>query len=148
MSDENEFIDDEMEFNKDTDVPPDEPIPAGFYEGVVSGVRRENPNEERPDSLFPKCIIARVKYRLNHEDPTLNGKYFDDFPMPMKGDPQSWKWFKWCETMGYDTSSGFKFSPKDVEGVAVSLKFGPPRAGKGKNEGKLYSNLEAVKRLA
>ena len=147
MSEDNNFIDDEMEFNKETDVPPDKPVPAGFYDAVVAQVRREGPSDERAESLFPKCYIARVTYRLNSEDPELNNKRVDDFPMAMKGDAQSWKWFKWCETMGYDTTKPFKFSPTDVEGVAVSLKFGPPRAGKGKNEGKSYSNLEAVQRL-
>ena len=138
-----------MDFDRSSDVPPDKPVPAGFYEGVVAGVQIEGPSGDRPDSLYPDCTIARVTYRLDENpDPDLTGKRVQSFPMAVRGHRDSWKWFDWCQRMGYDTKQPFRFSVDDVEGVRVSLKFDAPRAGKGKNEGKLYDNLVEVGRLS
>lgn len=138
----------DLEFNRDADVPPDKPTPAGFYEGVVAGVQFHT--QSSSDNPYPECQIARITYRLESEDPELSGKRVQPFPIPVRGHKDSWKWFDWCGRMGYDTKQPFRFAPEDVEGVRVSLKFGPPRAGKvgSKSEGKLFDNLEEVQRLA
>ena len=128
-----------MHFDRTADVPPDEPVPAGFYEGTVAGVQFVNQGTE--DKPYPGCTIARVSYRVDSAEPKINGKYVRPFPMPIRGDKDSWKWFAWCKSMGYDTSAPFDFNLSDVEGVKVSLRFGPPRAGK---DGKMYDNLESV----
>lgn len=137
----------DMEFNRDQDVPPAKPVPAGFYEGVVAGVQFHTQGAD--DKPYPNCQIARITYRIQSEDAELNSKRVQPFPIPVRGHEDSWKWFDWCTRMGYDTKQPFRFATEDVEGVAVSLKFGAPRAGKvgTKSEGKLFDNLEDVQRL-
>lgn len=138
-----EATDLDMNFDRRTDVPPDELVPAGFYEGTVAGVQFMNQGAD--DKPFPGATIARIQYRLDHSDAKLNGRYIRPFPMPVRGDKDAWKWFAWCKMMGYDTSGTFTFNISDVEGAKVSLRFGPPRTGK---DGKVYDNLEEVSRLA
>ena len=137
----------DMDFNRDQDVPPDKPVPAGFYEGVVVGVQFHTQGAD--DQPYPDCQIARVTYRLTSEDSELNGKRVQPFPIPVRGHKDSWKWFDWCTRMGYDTKQPFRFAAEDVDGVPVSLRFGPPRSGKvgSKSEGKLFDNLEEMQRL-
>jgi hypothetical protein len=145
MSDYSEEVD--MEFDRQSDVPPEKPVPVGFYEGVVSDVRFST--QGAGDNPYPGCQIARISYRIESTDPDLNGKRVQPFPIPVRGDKDSWKWFDWCKRMGYDVSIAFRFNPADVEGIRVGLKFDAPRAGKvgTKNEGKMYDNLVSVERL-
>ena len=136
-------------FNRDQDVPPEKPVPAGFYEGVVASVRFEvRPEDDKfASGKYANKQCVEISYRLKSDDPDLNGKRIQEFPMPVRGHKDSWRWFDWCGRMGYDTTN-FRFDPADVEGAAVTLKFDAPREGKGKNEGKQYDNLVDVQRLA
>ena len=132
----------DLNFNRETDVPPDKPVEAGYYDAIVAGVKFEK-LESAVGSLPQGCEVARIQYRIESDNPDYSGKYIRPFPIPVRGHKDSWRWFDWCGRMGYDTKAGFSFSENDVVNTPVVLKFAPPRAGK---DGKMYDALETVER--
>lgn len=134
----------DMNFDRNSDVPPEKAVPAGYHDGIVAGVQFEK-LDKALGSLPEGTDVARIQYRLDGADnPELAGKYVRPFPIPVRGHKDAWRWFDWCKRMGYDTSGGFQFREDDVVNVPVTLKFGPPKTSK--DGSKEYDNLESVER--
>jgi hypothetical protein len=129
-------------YNRETDIPEQKPVPAGYFDAIVAGAKREI-TEKDFGSIPAGTSIRRISYRLKSDDPDLNGRYVRPFPIPDKNHKDAWKWFDWCERMGYDTKNGFQFNEDDVVNTEVTLKFDPPQQGK---DGQWYDRLASVER--
>lgn len=134
----------DMNFNRDSDVPPSPVITAGYYDAIVAGVKFEE-LEKDLGSIPQGTPVARVSYRIESEG-EFKGEYVRPFPMPVRKHKDAYRWFAWCETMGYDTKArgGFHFSEDDVVNVRVELKFDAPKPSKDGT--KMYDNLVSVTR--